>query len=79
VNWSNWALGNGGIYFLAPAASETPPEIGFLDLETKRVSRIANLEKYGFFGFALSPDGKSLLYPQIDRNERHILVMNNFP
>lgn len=78
VNWSNWALGNGGIYFLVPAGSETPPEIGFLHLETKRVSRIAKLEKYGFFGFALSPDGKSLLYPQTDRNERHILVMNNF-
>ena len=78
VNWSNWALGKGGIYFLTPTGSDTPPEIAFLDLKTKRVSRIAKLEKFGFFGFALSPDGKVLLYPQTDRNDHHIFVMNNF-
>jgi Tol biopolymer transport system component/DNA-binding winged helix-turn-helix (wHTH) protein len=78
VNWSNWALGKGGIYFLAPAGNEMPPEIAFLDLETRHVLRIAKLQKYGFFGFALSPDGKALVYPQTDRNEHHIFVMGSF-
>jgi len=55
-----------------------PPEIEFLDFRTKKISRVARLEKPSFFGLTVSPDGKSLVYSQSDRNEHDILVVKNF-
>jgi hypothetical protein len=75
--WSNWAVTREGIYFLAPKA-ELPPEIEFLDFKTRKVSRIAKLGKPSFYGLAVSPDGRSLVYSQWVRSEHNILIMNNF-
>ena len=75
--WSNWAVANGGIYFLEPQ-NDLPPQIVFLDLATRRVTRIATLEKPSFYGLTVSPDGQSLVYSQWDRNEHRILVMDQF-
>ncbi len=75
--WSNWAVTKDGIFFLAPQ-SGVPPEIEFLDLKTGQVSRLAQLSQPSFFGFAVSPDGHSLVYSQWDRSERNILFVKNF-
>ena len=77
VNWSNWALAENGVYFFAPKG-DSPPEIDFMDFKTKRTSHVARLNKFGFYGFALSPDGKALIYPQSDRTEHDIFVVRNF-
>jgi Tol biopolymer transport system component len=76
-HWSNWAVTENGIYILAPQGT-SPPEIQFLDFTTKRISRIATLEKPSFYGLTVSPDGSSLIYSQWDRYEHDILVLNNF-
>ena len=77
VNWSNWALAERGFYFFAPR-DDAPPEIDFMDFKTKRISHVARLDKFGFYGLALSPDGKDLIYPQSDRTEHDIFVVRNF-
>lgn len=77
VNWSNWALAERGVYFFAPREA-APPEIDYPDFKTKSISHVARLDKFGFYGFALSPDGKFLIYPQSDRAEHDIFVMSNF-
>ena len=75
--WSNWAVAKDGIYFLAPGGKPAP-EIQFLNFKTNRISHIANLELPSFYGLTVSPDGKSLLYSQWDRNEHDIFIMKNF-
>jgi Tol biopolymer transport system component/DNA-binding winged helix-turn-helix (wHTH) protein len=75
--WSNWAVTKDGIYFLAPEGN-LAPEIEFLDFRTGRISRIARLEKPSFYGLAVSPDGRSLVYSQWERNEHDIFIMQNF-
>jgi Tol biopolymer transport system component len=77
VNWSNWALAERGVYFFAPRDA-APPEIDFMDFKTKRISHVARLDKFGFYGFAISSDGKALIYPQSDRAEHDIFVVKNF-
>ncbi len=74
--WSNWAPAKNGAYFSAPSGASS--EIEFLDFKTKRISHIAKLEKPSFYGFTLSPDGRSIVYSQWDRSEHNILVMKNF-
>jgi len=49
-----------------------------MDFKTKRISHVARLDKFGFYGLALSPDGKDLIYPQSDRTEHDIFVVRNF-
>jgi hypothetical protein len=66
-----------GFYFFAPR-DDAPPEIDFMDFKTKRISHVPRLDKFGFYGFALSPDGKDLIYPQSDRTEHDIFVVRNF-
>ncbi|HKR27732.1 MAG TPA: winged helix-turn-helix domain-containing protein [Acidobacteriaceae bacterium] len=74
--WSNWTLARTGLYLLAPA--KPGPEVEFLNLETHRISRISKLDKPSFYGLSLSPDGKSLIYSQQDRNDHGILLIKNF-
>jgi Tol biopolymer transport system component/DNA-binding winged helix-turn-helix (wHTH) protein len=74
--WSNWVLAKNGLYFVVDA--DTRPEIEFLNLATRRVSHLARLDKPSFYGLALSPDGKSLIYSQQDQNDHQILMMKNF-
>lgn len=75
--WSNWALSKNGIYFFLPNGAK-PPDIQFWDFKTMKAFRIATLGKPSFFGLTVSPDGKSLVYSQWDRNEHDILVVDNF-
>jgi Tol biopolymer transport system component/DNA-binding winged helix-turn-helix (wHTH) protein len=77
VNWSNWVLSEHGIYFFSPRPG-SPPDIDFIDMKTRHAVHIARLEKFGFYGLTLSPDGKALVFPQDDRNDHAILVVDNF-
>lgn len=66
-----------GIYFLAPQA-DSRPEVQFLDFRTERITNLVKLEKPSFFGLAVSPDRRSLVYSQRDRSQRNILLLKNF-
>ncbi len=74
--WSNWALSNHGVYFLIPG--HLGPEIEFLDFRTRLVSHIAKLDKPSFYGLAISPNGKSLIFSQQDKSQHQIFVMSGF-
>lgn len=76
-NWSNWAATKEGIYLFTPQADRSP-DIEFFDFKTGRSSHVARLDKPSFYGLAVSPDGRSLLYSQWDRDEHQILVMEHF-
>jgi hypothetical protein len=72
------AAGTNGIYFLGGY----PPDgtIKFFDFETGKTISIFALEKpvpY-FGGLALSPDGKSLLFGQLESSDSYITLVKNF-
>ena len=57
--WWNWALARNGIYFL-------DDELKFFDFATGKRTSVYASEKPLIMGLAVSPDGKSILYRQIE-------------
>lgn len=76
--WGYWALVDDGIYYLD--ASE-PPGISFYSFKTQRPTRIFDLESRPVLfipGLAVSPDGKTVLYTQLDAFSRDIVLVENY-
>jgi Tol biopolymer transport system component len=69
--WGYWALANDGIYFA------DGPGIYFFRFQDKRIRQISTVEKgltIGDSSMALSPDGRTLLYTQIDQSGADIML-----
>ena len=75
-----WAVVDRGIYFINPEP-KPPATIEFFSFATRRVSRIASLERESFkWGstLAVSPDGRWILYTQTDQSGSDIMLVENF-
>jgi Tol biopolymer transport system component/DNA-binding winged helix-turn-helix (wHTH) protein len=75
-DWANWALVNGGIYFIQ-AGIDQQPGVMFYDTARKRVTQVGMLPAMPFW-LAATADGKSLLYEHLDQEESHIMLLENF-
>jgi Tol biopolymer transport system component len=76
--WSYWALVENGIYYLDTAAM---PGINFFDLTTQRTTRVFDFENHPAreaTGIAVSPNGKTILYTQLDALSRDIVLVENY-
>jgi hypothetical protein len=77
--WSSWDVARDGIYFLNMDFSPSG-RIEFFDFAHGQSTPIFALDKpfpCGI-GLALSPDGKSVLFGQMELAESYIMVMKNF-
>ena len=78
--WSYWTVHGGGIHF-ATAVNPSRPLVEFFHLVTGKTRKIAELEKPIMTwapGLAVSPDGRWLLYAQIDQSGRDLMLLENF-
>ncbi len=78
--WGYWAVSEQGIYFLN-AEAEPRPAIEFYRFATRRTTHVFVPEKdpfYGDPGLALSPDGRWILYAQVDQETSDIMLVENF-
>src|SRR2546425_3640876 len=75
-----WALLDNGIYFVNPKT--TPhPIIDFFNFATVRTSQVAVIDKELQLtspSLAVSPDGRWLLYAEVDNFENDIMLVENF-
>jgi Tol biopolymer transport system component len=80
--WGLWALAKCGIYYLdLGQAPNSKANLEFFDLEQKRTTKLAQLgEPLNPWNpaIALSPDGQSLLYEQLERPVSNIVLLENF-
>lgn len=77
TEWFNWGLADKGIYYLN--TTTTPrTSVEFFDLATRKTTTISTFDKPWGWGFAISPDGNSLLYVQSEFEESNIMVVKNF-
>src|SRR6266404_1304937 len=75
-----WALVRNGIYFVNPKTTPRPT-IEFFSFDTGHSTQVAPIEKQlqlVYPSLAVSPDGRSLLYVQVDRFESDIVLAENF-
>ncbi len=78
--WGYWAVVEEGIYFLNIKAKPRPA-IEFYRFATRRATRVFVPEKdplYADVGLALSPDGRWILYVQMDQTQSDIMLVENF-
>ncbi len=83
--WGYWALAPKGIYFPDPVVTPpnvaSPAAIKFFRFDTGSISEVAmlhNLRMVLYSGLALSPDGRWILYPQLDQSTSNVMVADNF-
>jgi Tol biopolymer transport system component len=75
--WHLWAVVDQGIYF-AETEGKSRGVVEFFSFATRRVTRVALLEKPPAIGLAISPDGRWLLYTQADTADADIMLVENF-
>jgi Tol biopolymer transport system component len=77
TEWFNWGLADEGIYYLN---TTTPPRtsVEFFNLATRKTTTISTFDKPWGWGFAVSPEGNSLLYVRSEFEESNIMVVKNF-
>jgi Tol biopolymer transport system component len=84
-HYLNLAIVEEGIYFVPQQAMASGYSIQFLNLGTKKIRRIANFGKpldldieIGIGGLAYSPDGRWILYTQVDQAGAELRLVENF-
>jgi len=82
-NYLNLAIVDEGIYFVPQQGMASGYSIRFLNLGTKQIRRIANFEKpldldVDVGGLAYSPDGRWILYTQVDQAGAELRLVENF-
>jgi Tol biopolymer transport system component/DNA-binding winged helix-turn-helix (wHTH) protein len=76
--WGYWAVVEKGIYYLDTSAM---PAIAFFDFTNRQVTRVVELQTRPAreaTGLAASPDGRAILYTQLDALTRDIVLVDNF-
>ena len=77
-DWSTFAPVARGIYFIPSRGPTAPASIQFLSFLDGRIKTIIGIAKPVFVGLTVSPDGKSLLYTQIDQEVSDLMVVERF-
>jgi hypothetical protein len=78
-NYLNFAVAESGIYFVP---LQKPTSIQFLSFGGTQILQVASFDRpvhsTGGGGLALSPDGRWLLFTQLDQAGSELLVVENF-
>ena len=67
-----------GIYFVPELTPGAGASIQFLRFATGAVEHVLNFKGYASGGLSVSPDGRSILYRQVDQSEADIMLVENF-
>ena len=74
--WFNWALSGNGIYFLDHRGNGAV--LDFFDFAASKTTTILTSDKGPGVGFAVSADGRSILYAENELEDASIMLVKNF-
>lgn len=77
-SWMNFTVTAKGIYFVPAVVEGAPATIEFFDFASGAIRRVAQLPGPPGLGLSVSPDGRWLLYSQVDRRESDLMLVENF-
>ncbi len=78
--WRSWGMVKEGIYFVTKEAAPRQT-IKFFSFATRRITPLVTVEREPLWwqaGLALSPDGRRLVFAQMDYANDEIMLMENF-
>ena len=74
----NYAPADGGIYFVKPGERAATADVLYLDFATNTTTEVLKMERPPELGLSISPDGKSLLYAQLDHSGQDLMIVEGF-
>ena len=74
----NYAIARDGVYWVPAAATDRTSSIRFLNLSTHAATELLRIDKPVDLGLAVSPDGDTLLFTQIDYIGQDLMLVENF-
>lgn len=76
---SNFDVADDGVYFIPGSKSRTAPAvIQRLNFSTGRITTVSTLEGQPALGFAVSRDGRRILYAQIDQENSDLMLVEGY-
>src|SRR5689334_25159275 len=78
VTFSNFAVVGDGVYFIPAVDSDGRWTVHYLSFRTWRSSPILRLTGQVREGLAVSPDGRSLLFTQLDDEKSDLMLVDVF-
>jgi len=78
VQQSFFAIVTEGIYFIQRPDSAGRYSIQFFNFATKRIRYVTTIERPAFLYLSASPDGRFLLFSQIDQSGSDLMLVENF-
>lgn len=73
----NFAVTDKGIYLLAVRGTPPVASIEFFDLATRKTTLLYTLDRPFWFGFALVPDERSILFSKVDSYGSDLMLVEN--
>ena len=74
----NYALADKGIYYIPHIAADNTTSIQYFNFATGQSTQIVKIPKVTDLGLGLSPDGRTLLYSQVDYTGSNLMLVENF-
>jgi Tol biopolymer transport system component len=74
----NYAVTDKGIYFTPRNARDGSSSVQFFDFATGKATSIVKITKPLDLGIGVSPDGRTLLYSQVDVTGSNLMLADNF-
>jgi len=79
--WSYYAAFGDGIYFIpdrSPAEKPTSFQLAFYEFSTRRISPLAEIDKWPGVGFSVSPDRRWVLFSPCESRGADLMLVENF-
>jgi hypothetical protein len=75
-----WTVAKEGIYFFIGSGGRRGTDICLYNFATRETMRVVTLKVSGCpeYYIAVSPDGRTILYPQMDQNGSDLMLVENF-
>jgi Tol biopolymer transport system component/predicted Ser/Thr protein kinase len=73
-----WALFEDGIYYVGMPGDDGRSPLQFKNLATGKVETLATTTAPPSWGFAVSPDRRTILFVQVDEGESDLMLVENF-
>ncbi len=81
--WGYFGVGHDGLYYVGDTgtAAKHQPGFKFFDFATRKITNMGDIEKVpgeAAPGFSVSPDGKNILFVQLDDSRISLMLAENF-
>jgi len=74
----NYAVTDKGIYFTPRTGNDSTSSVQFFNFATGATTQIVKVTKMLDLGLGVSPDGRTLLYSQVDHTGSNLMLVENF-